>query len=308
MATIDKSKFQFVKRDDFASETIDAPAYSYWKSVMRQFLKKKSTITMLGILIAIILMSFIYPMFSNFDFNDVSKVNDFSMRYIKPSAQYWFGTDSNGKSLFDGVWFGARNSILISIIATVINLAIGVIIGGIWGISKTVDRVMMEIYNIISNIPALLIVIVLTYSIGAGFWHLIFAMTITGWVGIAYTIRVQIMRYRDLEYNLASRTLGTPTLKIVTKNIMPQLVSVIVTTTSQMLPSFISYEAFLSFFGLGLPVTVPSLGRLISDYSQNVTTNAYLFWIPLTTLILVSLTFFVVGQNLADASDPRTHR
>ena len=308
MATIDKSKVQFVKRDDFASETIDAPAYSYWKSVMRQFLKKKSTITMLGILIAIILMSFIYPMFSNFDFNDVSKVNDFSMRYIKPSGQYWFGTDSNGKSLFDGVWFGARNSILISIIATVINLAIGVIIGGIWGISKTVDRVMMEIYNIISNIPALLIVIVLTYSIGAGFWNLIFAMTITGWVGIAYTIRVQIMRYRDLEYNLASRTLGTPTLKIVTKNIMPQLVSVIVTTTSQMLPSFISYEAFLSFFGLGLPVTVPSLGRLISDYSQNVTTNAYLFWIPLTTLILVSLTFFVVGQNLADASDPRTHR
>ena len=308
MATIDKSKFQFVKRDDFASETIDAPAYSYWKSVMRQFLKKKSTITMLGILIAIILMSFIYPMFSNFDFNDVSKVNDFSMRYIKPSAQFWFGTDSNGKSLFDGVWFGARNSILISIIATVINLAIGVIIGGIWGISKTVDRVMMEVYNIISNIPALLIVIVLTYSIGAGFWNLIFAMTITGWVGIAYTIRVQIMRYRDLEYNLASRTLGTPTLKIVTKNIMPQLVSVIVTTTSQMLPSFISYEAFLSFFGLGLPVTVPSLGRLISDYSQNVTTNAYLFWIPLTTLILVSLTFFVVGQNLADASDPRTHR
>ena len=308
MATIDKSKFQFVKRDDFASETIDAPAYSYWKSVMRQFLKKKSTITMLGILIAIILMSFIYPMFSNFDFNDVSKVNDFSMRYIKPSGQYWFGTDSNGKSLFDGVWFGARNSILISIIAPVINLAIGVIIGGIWGISKTVDRVMMEVYNIISNIPALLIVIVLTYSIGAGFWNLIFAMTITGWVGIAYTIRVQIMRYRDLEYNLASRTLGTPTLKIVTKNIMPQLVSVIVTTTSQMLPSFISYEAFLSFFGLGLPVTVPSLGRLISDYSQNVTTNAYLFWIPLTTLILVSLTFFVVGQNLADASDPRTHR
>ena len=308
MATIDKSKFQFVKRDDFASETIDAPAYSYWRSVMRQFLKKKSTTIMLGIMIAIVLMSSIYPMFSDFDFNDVSKVNDFSMRYIKPNAEHWFGTDSNGKSLFDGVWFGARNSILISIIATLINLIIGIIIGAIWGISKAVDRVMMEVYNIISNIPALLIVIVLTYSIGAGFWNLIFAMTITGWVGIAYTIRIQIMRYRDLEYNLASRTLGTPTYKIVTKNIMPQLVSVIVTTTSQMLPSFISYEAFLSFFGLGLPVTVPSLGRLISDYSQNVTTNAYLFWIPLTTLILVSLSFFVVGQNLADASDPRTHR
>ena len=308
MSTISNDKFQFVKRDDFASEAIDAPAYSYWGSVFRQFLKKKSTVIMLGILIAIVLMSFIYPMFSDFDFNDVSKVNDFSARYIKPNAEHWFGTDSNGKSLFDGVWFGARNSILISVIATFVNLFIGVVIGGIWGISKSVDRIMMEVYNVINNIPSLLIVIVLTYSIGAGFWNLIFAMSVTTWIGVAHSIRIQMLRYRDLEYNLASRTLGTPSYKIIMKNIMPQLVSVIVTSTSQMLPAFISYEAFLSFFGLGLPITVPSLGRLISDYSQNVTTNAYLFWIPLTTLVLVSLSLFVVGQNLADASDPRTHR
>ena len=162
-------------------------------------------------------MSFIYPMFSDFDFNDVSKVNDFSARYIKPNGEYWFGTDSNGKSLFDGVWFGARNSILISVIATFINLVIGVIVGGIWGISKSVDRIMMEVYNVINNIPSLLIVIVLTYSIGAGFWNLIFAMSVTTWIGIAYSIRIQIMRYRDLEYNLASQTLGTPTYKIIVK-------------------------------------------------------------------------------------------
>ncbi|OFJ99047.1 peptide ABC transporter permease [Streptococcus sp. HMSC071D03] len=308
MSTISNEKFQFVKRDDYASEAIDAPAYSYWGSVFRQFLKNKSTVIMLGILIAVVLMSFIYPMFSDFDFNDVSKVNDFSARYIKPNAEHWFGTDSNGKSLFDGVWFGARNSILISVIATFVNLFIGVVIGGIWGISKSVDRIMMEVYNVINNIPSLLIVIVLTYSIGAGFWNLIFAMSVTTWISVAHSIRIQMLRYRDLEYNLASRTLGTPSYKIIMKNIMPQLVSVIVTSTSQMLPSFISYEAFLSFFGLGLPITVPSLGRLISDYSQNVTTNAYLFWIPLTTLVLVSLSLFVVGQNLADASDPRTHR
>ena len=292
MATIDKNKFQFVKRDDFASEVIDAPAYSYWKSVFRQFFKKRTTIIMLAVLIGILLMSFIYPMFSNFDYNDVSKVNDFSARLNPPSAKAFFGTDNNGKSLFDGVWFGARNSIIISFIATVINVVVGVIVGGIWGISKSIDRIMMEVYNVISNIPFMLIVIVLTYSMGSGFWNLILAMSLTGWIGIAYMIRVQIMRYRDLEYNLASRTLGKPTLK----------------QTSQLLPSFISYEAFLSFFGLGLPITVPSLGRLISDYSQNVTTNAYLFWIPLTVLILVSLSFFIVGQNLADASDPRTHR
>ena len=112
MSTIDKKKFQFVERDDFASETIDAPSYSYWKSVFRQFFKKRSTIFMLAVLIGILLMSFVYPMFSNFDYNDVSKVNDFTARLNPPSAKAFFGTDNNGKSLFDGVWFGARNSII----------------------------------------------------------------------------------------------------------------------------------------------------------------------------------------------------
>lgn len=305
---MDKSKFQFVKRDDFASEVIDAPAYSYWRAVFRQFLSKKSTYVMLFILVLIIGMSFIYPMISNYDSNAVDEINNFSLRYIHPNGKYWFGTDANGHSLFDAVWFGARNSILISVIATAINMVIGVIVGGIWGVSKSFDKIMLEIYNVISNVPSLLIIIILTYSIGSGFWSLIFAMSLTTWIGIAYSIRIQIFRYRDLEYNLASQTLGTSTKKIVTKNLLPQLVSVIVTQTALLLPSFISTEAFLSYFGIGLPITVPSLGRLISKYSTNITTNAYLFWIPVTILVLVSLSLFMVGQNLADASDPRSHR
>ncbi|HHJ8600522.1 TPA: oligopeptide ABC transporter permease OppC [Streptococcus pyogenes] len=308
MESIDKSKFRFVERDSEASEVIDTPAYSYWQSVFRQFFSKKSTVFMLVILVTVLMMSFIYPMFANYDFNDVSNINDFSKRYIWPNAEYWFGTDKNGQSLFDGVWYGARNSILISVIATLINITIGVVLGAIWGVSKAFDKVMIEIYNIISNIPSMLIIIVLTYSLGAGFWNLILAFCITGWIGVAYSIRVQILRYRDLEYNLASQTLGTPMYKIAVKNLLPQLVSVIMTMLSQMLPVYVSSEAFLSFFGIGLPTTTPSLGRLIANYSSNLTTNAYLFWIPLVTLILVSLPLYIVGQNLADASDPRSHR
>lgn len=308
MSTIDQSKFQFVKRDDFASEKIDTPAYSYWKSVFRQFLKKKTTVIMLVVLVLIVSMSFIYPLVSDYDFNGVGSVNDFAGRYNPPSAKFWFGTDGNAHSLFDAIWFGAKNSILIAVIATIINLVIGVTVGGIWGISKSFDRIMLEIYNVVSNVPFLLIVIVMSYALGASFWNLILALTITGWMGPAFFIRNQILRYRDLEYNLASQTLGTPTFKMVIKNLLPQLVSVIMTYAAQSLPAYISYESFLSYFGIGLPVTTPSLGRLISKYSQNVTTNAYLFWIPLTVLVLVSFSLFIVGQNLADASDPRTHR
>lgn len=308
MATLDQSKFQFVARDDFASEHIDTPSYSYWSTVFRQFWKKKSTLIMLTILTVILLMSAIYPLVSDYDFNDVSKINDFSARYNPPNAKYWFGTDKNGHSLFDALWFGAKNSLLISFIATFINVVLGVFVGALWGVSKALDRIMLEVYNVISNIPTFLTITVLTYSLGAGFWNLILAMTLTGWIGLAYTIRVQIMRYRDLEYNLASKTLGTPTLKMVFRNILPQLISVIVTIVSQMLPAYVTTEAFLSYFGLGLPYSTPSLGRLIANYSQNLTSNAYLFWIPLTTLVLVSISLFIVGQNLADASDPRSHR
>lgn len=308
MATLDQSKFQFVARDDFASEHIDTPSYSYWSTVFRQFWKKKSTLIMLTILTVILLMSAIYPLVSDYDFNDVSKINDFSARYNPPNAKYWFGTDKNGHSLFDALWFGAKNSLLISFIATFINVVLGVFVGALWGVSKALDRIMLEVYNVISNIPTFLTITVLTYSLGAGFWNLILAMTLTGWIGLAYTIRVQIMRYRDLEYNLASKTLGTTTLKMVFRNILPQLISVIVTIVSQMLPAYVTTEAFLSYFGLGLPYSTPSLGRLIANYSQNLTSNAYLFWIPLTTLVLVSISLFIVGQNLADASDPRSHR
>lgn len=209
MTSIDKEQFEFVTLDSAASETIDAPTYSYWKSVFKQFFSRKSTFFMLAILIAIIVMSFVYPLFVHCDFTDVSDINDFSKRYVWPNSHYWFGTDKDGRSLFDCVWYGARSSILISVIATVLNMIIGV---------------------------------------------------------------------------------------------------VIVTMVSQLLPSYISYEAFLSYFGIGLPITDPSLGRLISNYSSNLTSNAYLFWIPLTILVLVSLPLYIVGQNLADASDPRTHR
>jgi len=163
------------------------------------------------------------------------------------------------------------------------------------------------VYNIISNVPQLLIVIVLAYAFGSGFWNLLFAMTCTSWLGTAYFIRVQVMIMRDREYNLASRTLGTKTGRMIIKNILPYLISVIMTDASRQLPGFISYEVFLSFLGVGLSATTPSLGRIINQYSQNLSNYPYLFWIPVFILALVTIALYIVGQTLADAADPRTH-
>ena len=297
--------FTFVTIDSLSSEKIDTPTYSYWRSVGRKFFSNKTAIAMLVLMTAILLMSFIQPIFSGYDFLNVEDINDFSKRYNPPSLQYWFGTDANGMSLFDAVWAGAKISI--SVIATIITTTIGVVLGAIWGVSQKFDKVMLEIYNVISNVPQLLIIIVMSYTFGNGFWNLILAMCVTGWLGPAYFIRVQVMIMRDREYNLASRTLGTPKVRMIFRNILPYLTSIIVTDVSRSLPAYISYETFLSFLGVGLSANVPSLGRLISQYTNNMGNYPYLFWIPVTVLALVSVSLYIVGQTLADAADPRTH-
>jgi len=126
--------------------------------------------------------------------------------------------------------------------------------------------VMMVIYNIIGNVPYLLLIAVLVMLFNPTFWTMVFALTVTGWLGIAYSIRVQVVIIRDREYNLASRCLGTGTVKIALKNILPFMTSIIVTMLAAEVPSYISYEVFLAFIGMGIKEM--SLGRLIFE-AQN---------------------------------------
>lgn len=306
----DKSQdnmFKLVELDALAAEKIEAPRYSYWKSVWRKFTANKVAMGLLALLFVLLLITYIQPLFSNYDYMDNTHVNDFSRRFQWPSLEFPFGTDKNGHSLFDVVWAGARTSITIGVLATIITTVVGVVIGAVWGYSKKIDRFMIEVYNVLSNVPTLLIVMVLSYAFGSGFWNLLFAMTLTTWIGTAYMIRVQVMIMRDREYNLASQCLGTPTGRTITKNILPYLISVIMTDVSRTLPSFISYEVFLSFLGVGLSVTTPSLGRTISDYVSSMGTHPYLFWIPVSVLGILTISLYIVGQTLADASDPKTH-
>jgi oligopeptide transport system permease protein len=186
-------------------------------------------------------------------------------------------------------------------------MVIGVVLGAVWGLSKRFDVVMTQIYNIIANIPYVLLISVLVYIIGAGYWAFVFALTITGWLGIAYFIRTQVIIIRDREYNLASKTLGTRTGRIVTRNILPFMVSVTVTLIASELPSYIGYEVFLSYIGVGLSASNISIGRMISESEPSWVAFPWQFWPPVAISAVVSIVLYVVGQNIGDASDPRTH-
>ncbi len=307
MSTLQDDRFTFQRAEDTASEHIAAPRYSYWKSVFRKFFSSKLAIAMLILAGTIILLSIFQPMISGYSPRITPNINRPEMKYIRPNSTYWFGTDDKGNSLFDAVWAGTRSSLIVAFAATAISTIVGVAVGMWWGFSKKVDVIMIEVYNVIANIPTLLIAMILVYAIGSGMGSLIFALSVTSWIGTAYFIRVQVMIIRDREYNLASQCLGTPLWKIIVNNILPYLVSVIITSVSRDVPMFISYEVALSYMGIGLSEKFASLGKLIQQYSPYMLTEPYLFWIPVVASAVISVSLYLVGQALADASDPRTH-
>ena len=300
----DPKLFEKKIADESSSEHLAAPKYSYWGSVWRNFFHNKLAMFLLVIIIIVFLFAFIQPLVSGYD-----HINNKAMHYIRPFKQsgYLFGTDDKGNSLFNALWAGTKNSLFLAVMATLITEFLGVVIGMFWGFSKKIDAVMIEVYNVLSNIPTTLIAMILVYALGAGMKQLIFALCITTWVSTAYFIRVQVMIIRDREYNLASKCLGTPTYKIILNNVLPYLVSVIITSVSRDIPLFISTEVALSYMGVGLSEEIPSLGKMIQQYAPYMTSASYLFWIPVFTAAIVSVSLYIVGQALADASDPRTH-
>lgn len=306
--------FSRVDHNDLESEKITAPRYSYWHSVFRVFFRKKLNIVILAILAFLIAFAYIYPAFNNYD--RYANLMDTTAKHLSPAAAiekhgfsiHWIlGAGASGESTFDAIWNGSRISISLAFICAAINMTLGVIIGAVWGFSKKVDLIMTEVYNILGNVPYILFIAVLIMLFSANFWTMVLAFTITGWLAIAFFIRTQVIIIRDREYNLASRCLGTSTIKIAMKNILPFMTSIIVTLLATEIPSYISYEVFLAYIGTGL--SEMSLGRLIYSAESAMLTPGWQFefWSPVAIASIITIVLYVVGQNLGDASDPRTH-
>ena len=311
-----QNDFDFIDINSIQAEKITAPRYSYWASVFRVFFKKKTNILLIFLFVLLIACSFIIP--AVMPYNSYENVTDAKTYNLTPGAameyfgggfnlKWILGTGGQGNSIFAGIWASARTSLLLAVICAAIIMTVGIVVGAIWGYSKRLDQILLMLYNIIANVPYILLISVLVYIIGSGFWSFVFALTVTGWLSIAYFFRTQVMIIRDREYSLASRCLGTPINRMISKNMLPFLTSVIVTFLATELPSYISMEVFLSYIGIGLSAEVPSLGKMIQE-AQGVFMNYWWeFWPPVVIAAAITIILYVLGQNLADATDPRTH-
>ncbi len=306
--------FSFVDHSALESEKITAPRYSYWRSVFRVFFRNKLNIAILGVLAIVLILTYIYPMFVTYDphanlMNSAAKHLSPAQAFEKfgPSIHWILGAGAAGQPTFDAVWYGARISLSLALVCAAINMTVGVLVGAVWGFSKKLDLIMTEVLNIIGNVPYTLLIAVLVLVLSPSFWTMVFALTVTGWLFIAYFFRTQVIIIRDREYNLASRCLGTPITRIATKNILPFMTSLIVTQIAIEIPSYISYEVFLAYIGMG--ISDMSLGRLIGAAQSAMLTPGwgFEFWSPVIVSAIVTIVLYVAGQNLGDASDPRTH-
>ena len=303
----EKQLFQFAEYRAQDAEKTGYSNYSYWKSVWQNFLKKKIAVFMAIVFFALLIFTFIAPLISIYDANTVRIDHpNRETRFLSPNSHFWFGTDSLGCDYWCQVWSATRTSIILSVSVSIGQIIVGVIIGLLWGYVRKLDRFFTELYNFIDNIPTIIYMTLIALMIGKSTLIMAVAMIAFYWLGTARNIRNLVFMYRDREYNLASRCLGTGLWRILTKNIFPYLISVIVLRLALSIPGIIAYETTLSYLGL-LDISTPSLGILLRDARSNFLEYPYLLVFPAAIVSLITVTFYLVGNAFSDACDPRNH-
>jgi oligopeptide transport system permease protein len=268
---------------------------------------KANKLAMLGLaLIFIMMMAAVFgPWLSTHSYSDQNLL----LANKPPSAEHWFGTDGLGRDLFIRVLYGARISLSIGLIASLINLVIGVIYGGIAGfLGGRTDRIMMNMVDILYGIPMLLYVILLMVLLTPGLTNIFIALGIAYWLGMARIVRGQILSLKEQEFILAAQTIGAGKWRILFRHLLPNCVGPIIITMTLAIPEAIFTEAFLSFIGLGVAAPMASWGVLASEGVTSLRSYPFQLFFPALAISITMLAFNFLGDGLRDALDPRVRR
>lgn len=300
------SRFVFVPYEAERADGRTDTGYSYWGSVLYQFCRNRLTLVFLGVFVLLVLLSLICPEAGRYTIHTL--VIDPDLAFTRPCGEFWFGTDNLGQDYWCQVWYASRVSITLAILVSLGEILLGVAFGLLWGYVDKLNGLFTFIYNLIDNIPTIIYLTLVALFIGQGFRIMALSLIAIGWLPMAREVRNMTMMLRDREFNLASRCLGTPAYRVLMKNILPHLVSVIILQVALSIPATIAMESTLSFLGLGLDINTPSLGILLKNARAYFLEYGYLLFFSAVIVSMVTLTFYLAGNAFADASDPRNHR
>lgn len=308
---LEKDLFTPLSEDEKKVNAIVRPSIGYWKDAWIRLKKDKISLISLGLVILIVIGAITVPMLSKYNY----ATNDLMSTNMKPSAEHWFGTDQLGRDIFVRVFFGARYSLIIAVVAALINLVIGVLYGGIAGFfGGKVDNILMRLVDIIYSIPLTIYVIILMTILnkpgsgGSGLWTIILALSISYWIGMARIVRGDVLQLKQQEFVLAAKALGASNTRILIRHLIPNCIGSIMVTMTLLIPEAVFTEAFLSFIGLGLVPPKASLGTLANEAMQAIYTSPYQLVFPAVMICLIILGFNLFGDGLNQALDPKNKR
>lgn len=334
--TFEPDDFEMANQDFSKHLDSNFTSQSHWKDAFIRFKKNKGAMFSFICILVLVFLAAIGPLISGYTY-DVQNISNQNMAPRMPGIEntgimdgdekmststgtktinkyaggkedvyYWFGSDSLGRDIWTRTWTGTRISLFIALVAVIIDMVLGLSYGLISGyFGGKVDMVMQRILEIVNSIPTLVVVTLLMIVLKPGLMSIIVALIITGWIGMSRIARAEMLKLKESEFILASRTLGAGSFRIIFKEVFPNIFGQLITQTMFSIPHAIFTEAFLAFIGLGVPQPMASLGTMISDGYKNFTTHPYMIISPLIVMALLMLCFTMLSDGLRDALDPK---
>ena len=271
------------------------------KDVWKRFRRNKLAMVGLAIIVMLTLMAVFAPLIAPYSITE--RVPELRKG---PSADHWFGTDAIGRDQFSRVVFGARVSLRVGILATLISLTIGVLLGSIAGFfGGSGDTVIMRITDIFLSIPYIILAIAIATVFGRGENSVILVLGLTGWLAICRIVRATFLSLKNLEYVEAAKALGLSRKRIMFRHVLPNALQPIIVYGTIAVGSVILAEAALSFLGVGAVDPTLAWGLMVNDGRRYLVNAPYLLLFPGGAIFITVLAFVFVGDGLRDALDPK---
>lgn len=277
---------------------------SLWQEALLRLRKNYAAMTAIFVLIILILLAYIGPIFTPFNYEDP----DWNAFRAPPSIEsgHYFGTDQNGRDLLARTFYGTQVSLTVALIATFVSIFIGVTYGAIAGyFGGRIDQMMMRFVDIMYALPYILFVILLMVIFGRNVYLLFVAIGALEWLTMARIVRGQTLSLKNREFVEAARASGRGSLAIIFRHIVPNLTGPVVIYAALTVPEIVATESFLSFLGFGVQEPLTSLGTLIAEGGDVIEVMPWLLWFPAAFLVALLLSLIFIGDGLRDAFDPK---
>jgi peptide/nickel transport system permease protein len=273
--------------------------------VWRRFRRNKLAMVGLGVIVFLLLVAIFADLIAPFGISERAP----GQARQPPSLDHLFGTDQTGRDVFSRVVYGARVSLRIGILATLISLVIGITLGSIAGFFGGVsDTLIMRLVDVFLSIPYIVLAVAVATVVGRSENSIILILGLTGWLGMTRIVRASFLSLKRLEYVEAATALGFSRARIIVRHILPNAVQPMIVYGTIAVGSVILSEAALSFVGVGPQDPIPAWGLMVNQGKSSLTNAPHILFFPAAAIFLTVLSFVFVGDGLRDALDPKLSR